>query len=71
MRISSFTFNTLLVLPLVAAFAIPGEAKQPAPVTAPLFHPAPTAQATFGLLLDPHADAQLTIVLPGSPSDVR
>jgi hypothetical protein len=58
MRIrNSFVFNLAIVGLVAALFTIPGAAKQPeAAYTA--------AQASFGLFLDPHQDAVLSIDLP-------
>jgi hypothetical protein len=71
MKISSFTLNVILVLPLVIAFAIPGEAKQPEPVAVANFIAEPAGQAVFGRFLDPHAAPELSIVLPASLSDLN
>jgi hypothetical protein len=64
MRIrNSFVFNLAIVGVVAALFTIPGEAKQPE--TAIKASP----QASFGLFLDPHQDAVLTIALPASFRD--
>lgn len=73
MRISSFTFNMLLILPLAAVLVIPGEAKQPqaAAVQAEPFIAEPAGQAVFDLFLDPHAAPEFSIDLPRSLRDVE
>jgi hypothetical protein len=52
----------LLVLPLIAIFALPGSAEQLANVT-PQQRLA-SMQAELGVTLDPHAEAPLSIQLP-------
>lgn len=64
MRIrNSFVFNLAIVGVVAALFTIPGVAKQPEPSgKAP-------PQAFFGLFLDPHQDAVLSI--QQLPADFR
>lgn len=60
MRTANLRLKLLLALAVVALLALPGVAKTAAPSD-----PDQTAQAAFGLFLDPHAEPVLHIELPG------
>ena len=68
MRTKTFKYTLLLALPVVAALAIPGEAKPVGSqdVGVAIADSKPLPQTEFGLLLDPHAEPVLHIDLPAA-----
>jgi hypothetical protein len=68
MFVRGFAFKTIVAVALIAAVALPGQAK-PEPVAAAALPAAtaPAPQSAFGLFLDPHAEPVLHVELPKSP----
>ena len=67
MKTKNLKYTLMLVLPVVAALAIPGEAKPVASQDVALAADTlAIPQAEFGLLLDPYAEPVLHIELPSA-----